>query len=394
MNITILRTVVVLGLFSLLIFSGCNQEEFGEIAESEANVPLPPSTLVNDHLDNAANVMSLMTRDVEVRTFIKAEAMLQFDGDYDVLFSRVKDHKFSDGQTFQSKFATAYAELNELTNAEGLEQVKALSAALPLLNISVPVNIDSWDAEADAIPVTFAPESEDEGNFTHLKAYNEDGSTQFIGISSDPDFPVMVVGLNERCHENGQVKKDFIPKANKEPRTKSFSSTQNIELWQVNVPNLSKWETWAYGKPEFKMTVGGGQASGSSSGSQYLLKSWFLPGKRSDYNNPGSWHVINDEIWPNWQDDIPGRYINVNVGEEDGGLPVDVEIKLFKIKVKKSWWPSWLDLNLGTIKLSQIGKNHKDLGSTGIDRAAFACWTDFYLGSSSDKTFRFYLNCP
>jgi len=173
-----------------------------------------------------------------------------------------------------------------------------------------------------------------------------------------------------------------------------FQSSQQIKLWQVNVPNLSKWESWLAGKPEFIMTVGGGQASGTNSGNAYMLKQWVLPGSRSDYNDPSSWHVLNEVVWPNWNDDLPGRLITVNVGEEDGGLPVDVEIKLFSINVKKPSWLSWLSIGLGTIKLGKIGENHKDLGTTGIDRDAFVCWTDFYLGSSSDRTFRFYLNCP
>jgi hypothetical protein len=44
-------------------------------------------------------------KDKEVRTFIKSEALKQFDGDYDVLYKNVAEYSFTDGKKFKDKLA-------------------------------------------------------------------------------------------------------------------------------------------------------------------------------------------------------------------------------------------------------------------------------------------------
>ncbi|MCB0837180.1 MAG: hypothetical protein KDE26_11980 [Bacteroidetes bacterium] len=390
-----LKTISLLFLLSIFILSGCSDTETPE-PTPKGDVTLPEMDQVTSTLDGLAGGVSLLINESEVREFLKKEALKQFDGDYNVLYQHIKNHEFSDGKSFENKFAEHYAVFNNLSVEEALSQVQQISSTLPLLNIGIPVNIEAWDPETEIIPVTFGPNPAQNENYSHVKVYLKNGKTELISVRKDPDFPVIVVGLNERCNDDGTVNERFLHTSSSSSSSpvESFSEGQDIELWQVNVPDLSEWESWLYGKPEFIMTVAGGEAVGSSNGISYLLKQWMLPGSRSDYNDPASWFVMNEPIWPNWDNDIPGRLISVNVGEEDGGIPIEVEIKLFEIKVKKPAWLNFLTFNLGTVKFGNIGENHKDLGTIAIDRNSFPCWTDFYLGPISDKHFRFYLNCP
>jgi hypothetical protein len=379
----------------LFILSGCSDTETLEPSVKES-VKLPEMNQVTTTLFDLAGGVSLLIHDSEVREFLKEEALKQFDGDYNVLYQHVKDHKFSDGESFEDKFAKRYAVFNELSAEEALSEIQQIASTLPLLNIAIPVNIEDWNPETEIIPVTISPNPAQDENFSHVNAYMKDGETKLISVKEDPDYPVMVVGLNERCNEDGTVNERFLSSTSSQssPLESTFVEGQAIELRMVNVPDLSEWESWLYGKPEFIVTFAGGLATGTGSGSSYLLKQWMLPGSRSDYNDPSSWFVMNEPVWPSWNNDVPGTIITVNIGEEDGGLPVDVELELFQIKVKKPAWLSFLTFGLGTVKLGNIGANHKDLGTQAIERGSFLCWTDFYTGPVSDKNFRFYLNCP
>lgn len=54
-----------------------------------------------------AQATSHLVEDPEFRIWLKAEALKQFDGDYDVLWQHHLDHQFPDGQTLRAKLANA-----------------------------------------------------------------------------------------------------------------------------------------------------------------------------------------------------------------------------------------------------------------------------------------------
>lgn len=84
---------------------------------------------------------------------------------------------------------------------------------IPNLNISVPVNIDKWDAATYAPLVLFIPADFDEKTYTQpLKAYDKDGGVHLLDAKHAPDYPVVVVGPSERVRGTALTSEAFSAK--------------------------------------------------------------------------------------------------------------------------------------------------------------------------------------
>lgn len=125
----------------------------------------------------------------EMRSFIKDEALKQFDKDYDVFYPFVKDKEVAEGKTFR-EYMLDYLNDSEL---ERIEQEH------PLLTISVPdwewlqaFSVKDWDLSDDDILVGFAVESD-----THPVFFNGDFFDN-LEAGMFPENPVLIVKDNER----------------------------------------------------------------------------------------------------------------------------------------------------------------------------------------------------
>jgi len=68
---------------------------------------------------------------------------------------------------------------------------------VPLLQISLPVNFEKWDGES-TILVAYTPLTIDDIEVEEIYAYDSEGNEHVLDAKTPPDFPVMVVGINER----------------------------------------------------------------------------------------------------------------------------------------------------------------------------------------------------
>jgi len=73
---------------------------------------------------------------------------------------------------------------------------------VPLLQISLPVNFEKWDGEKPIL-VAYTPLTIDDMEWEDISAYDSEGNEHVLDAKTPPDFPVMVVGINERCDKNG-----------------------------------------------------------------------------------------------------------------------------------------------------------------------------------------------
>jgi len=143
----------------LLVFlmSGCSETSPEELSKSElpsSEMILPEMNSVNLNLARVAQSFSKLLMDGEVRSFLKTEALKQFDGDYDILYRNIKNHTFADGLDLESRLVESYSIVHEQTEKEALESIRLIESELPLLNISIPVNISKWQPKTESIPVT------------------------------------------------------------------------------------------------------------------------------------------------------------------------------------------------------------------------------------------------
>lgn len=169
----------------------------------EKNYPDNASLDSDDYIETFVNVLSkAVYSESDLRSFIKVEALSQFDKDYDVFYPYAKDKSLANGMTFRECL------LKYFDN----EQLTELENNLPLLNILVPdwswmdaFDLHKWDITSNDILVGFV-------NNRGEHVIYENGNK--LGVIDDRAFfesPIIIVKENERM-----VVKNSSTKANSE----------------------------------------------------------------------------------------------------------------------------------------------------------------------------------
>ena len=99
----------------------------------------PVSATADAQLKFAKLLSQAASSNVEVRSFLKKEALAQFDNDYDIFYPMIKDKKVFGDQSFRDVLLSYCKEANELSEIE---------QSLPLLNIMIPDLSLFWDFNA------------------------------------------------------------------------------------------------------------------------------------------------------------------------------------------------------------------------------------------------------
>lgn|GEM_PF-5496845 len=221
------------------------------------------------------------------RHLIKKEAERKIDGDYDIPWNLFNSKKI---QTENNDDLTCEDFLIDNIDGNDKEKksydLKSFSKKFKKLQISVPVNCSNWDSES-FIPVVAFQTSDYSEDDESIKAYNADGEIVLLNNKQKPDFPVVVVNLNERSDEEGNILGSYKRAVNLKyislPRPKAPSSFQS-EFTMSGV-----YLTWNYNVTPYddffelqKLQPGGG----------YVTVGQFPAGTTSfldvDATNPGS----------------------------------------------------------------------------------------------------------
>lgn len=130
-----------------------------------------------------------VSNSLDVRKFLKAEAVAQFDNDYDIFYPLVKNKIVYDNQSLRDILLSYCKDENELVQIE---------QSLPLLNILVPDLSLFWDFNAEKWNVDDKEVSvicwDDKDNTLYENGENIGKMT----TGDIPDFPCLVVKNNER----------------------------------------------------------------------------------------------------------------------------------------------------------------------------------------------------
>lgn len=178
----------------VLLASGC---------KDQVDIHPEPHTLEHSTkkevlIDQFAKTLALTLQKIEIRQFLKTEALKQFDGDYDILFSMIKDHPIDDAGNTLISVLQKYN--------EGRVSISEISSQIPLLNISIPdlmmAHPEDWDVE-NHIPVVTVYNNSNPAEC--LKSYNYKDSVLYINAIDEPFETVIVVSENERvtCTQDG-----------------------------------------------------------------------------------------------------------------------------------------------------------------------------------------------
>ncbi len=126
----------------------------------------------------------------EICQTLKKKIGEKFDGDYDVLWEQIKKNQIS-GQELREMVNSRFSgRTRQVLTLEMIETV-------PLLQISLPVNFDDWDGES-TILVAYTPLTTDDMEWEEITAYDADLKEYILDANTEPDYPVIVVGINER----------------------------------------------------------------------------------------------------------------------------------------------------------------------------------------------------
>ena len=271
----------------------CSHDSF---TPETANItPQKDANTINADLNQIAQGLAVALKNGEMQQLIRREAMKKFDGDFDILYSQVKTSRVGSNAVQEVLAQSTLNRNSRMSAVEALEALNAKTASLPLLNISVPVNIDKWQAGNEEVLVAVSPSSwvQNEKALATITAYDSKGNIHLLDAKIAPDFPVVVIGLNERVEvsKSGQVtlKKLYYSKTqSKSGRTEdndtslenpggggngnsggcssasscgggnagcSYPNGPDIYLQWIYCQDGNAWEGWFDGGPEFYFQV-------------------------------------------------------------------------------------------------------------------------------------------
>lgn len=165
----------------------------------------------------------------DIRSFLKKEALAQFDNDYDVFYPYVKNKIVSNGQTFR-EILLSYCESEEMYS-QMEESSLLLNILVPDLSLFNSFNAENWDVSEKEIAV-ISKEDKDNTIFEDGEALGS------LPLNEIPDFPCLVIKNNERLKISNRATRadgatyEFIADAyngNLNPQTRHSSYDENVE---------------------------------------------------------------------------------------------------------------------------------------------------------------------
>ncbi len=189
----------------LIILSACKKEPSQD--EIKNTVSLFEENEYNLDLKDFSLAVSTALKSSDFRKTLKEEALIMFDGDYDILIKKVIDRKITTPSSLLKSNKTIYTVKDLLedsypvNNSLGLKStsdiIDILTMKYPDLQIAIPVHAEDWD-ETSYIPVVaFIPAEYDDLTTKTVTGYIN-GNAIPVDAVNEPTKPVIVIGQNER----------------------------------------------------------------------------------------------------------------------------------------------------------------------------------------------------
>lgn len=394
-----MKKVLTLSFLLIFLAFSCQspKEDIGELGQKSINqgnfsAARKPNTS-DEMLELIGLVVSNIIKDKEIRKFIKDEASRKIDGDFNIPFYFAKDTKVPGKGVFREIFVDKMQQIFG-SSILAQDQLKKIEDGIPLLNISVPVHIDKWDADNFTPLVAIVPFNFEEKTHKKVKAFDIEGNIYWLDSTKEPDQPVIVIGQNERMilEEDGKWKlnKALVnPEKPQEKKRNMRTSTtcsfpqrgdnEYLYITGMSSDDISHYEAWVNGAPEIWLRVYA-PSNGTNFASLGKIREMgengdWEPSTRSKING-GQWWRVNQSI-TYWESATYGGTLSFSFMEVDwGDFSQDVNISgNFKVTIPGIGETT---RNLGTVfKI----RNHDDhIGTITVDQ--YACppmsWFNFW----------------
>lgn len=163
---------------------------------------------VNQKLEQLAVSLAASLKDPSVRQLVKNEVGKKFDGDYNALYSSMANQPLTGERTFRQELVRGISAFSGDTRTAA-KSLDHLALEFPRLQIAVPANYEKWDAKKTAPLVAYIPQGVDVDSLAALRAFDGNGKLHLLSTAEAPDFPVVVLGMNERTNELGFLEKSL-----------------------------------------------------------------------------------------------------------------------------------------------------------------------------------------
>lgn len=189
----------------------------------------------------AIAVSESMNENPEFRHLLKAEALKMFDGDYDILLSKISNIEISRNESVL-KNSNEKIKVKDLLGAKISERsmlksggniLDELNEAFPLLQIAIPVHAEEWVPEEYTPTVTFLPEEYDDATTEVLTGYDKDGNLEYLDVRNEPDVPVIVISQNERDGNTNNAPDSWPVPASPQNLAAGLTNTGIILTWSM-----------------------------------------------------------------------------------------------------------------------------------------------------------------
>lgn len=277
----------------------------------------------NAALRELAQGLAVLLQDPQVRHLVKEQVGQKFDGDFEVLYRDLANQRLASAQTFRQALGGAVGRAQKSAGKPvgrrgSLVDLDALAAALPQLQISMPVGFEDWDAENVAPLVAFVPVNGDDNDLSEVEAYDAAGRRHLLDAQVAPEFPVVVVGLNERTDSNGYLRPEFVHPSSRNRVVEKFVEDpadpggdvvyeQNSPTLSIVPSNVCDARTHAYGDQEIMYQVKiNNDHEPWVKGSPEIYATYAFPNGQagvrgqffmSNVDNEGQWYTINGPLF-------------------------------------------------------------------------------------------------
>lgn len=201
-----MKTIKFIPLFLLLFFlNSCSEESNLTYSMDSFNVQEYSNDreVYDKNVKKIAKGISKLLSSKKNRIIIKQQIQKRVDGDYDFLFKDTKSINTEDNvNLFDLIVNISISEDDDKDKSKSetynfLEQFKKLQ-------FSIPVNFENWDEE-NFIPMVGFLTSDYNEDTEHIEAFDQNGKLQKLSNKETPNVPVIIISLNERSDDNGDI---------------------------------------------------------------------------------------------------------------------------------------------------------------------------------------------
>lgn len=316
--------VIILG---MVFWSTAVVIESPAYAESRPDAVGLSDSGINSSLDALSKLFAGAVTNEKFRYTIRDSVAERFDGDTDVLWNALAGKP-----GVRSALAETAAGEKSITTLDAQKAVDRLANEIPRFQIAVPANFDAWNP-ADYTPlVAYMPEGVEDTTLKTITAYDAAGRTFQLDAQVAPKQPVIVLGLNERTDDSGNLLKSQQATPSQPVSSDSKTSTNALtsavaassyEVAMELIHLIHDNEPWAKGDAEISMKA----KSKGCSGTEYTDTNW------TGLNNDGDWwggeerRVLGsttcDVVFYWWEDDGGSADFTLSYGGFSLGVNMD-----------------------------------------------------------------------